>query len=163
GDEGRSREVPRGRRVRLHRQTRQHRPAAIAAARVVVPMSGASDIIDLLIVDDEPRNLDAVEAILVDPTYRLLRADSADRALKLLLEQDVAAIVLDIKMPGMTGFELAQIIKSTKRFRQVPILFLTAYLVEDTDVIAGYGAGGVDYLTKPINPQILRHKVAVFA
>jgi signal transduction histidine kinase len=122
-----------------------------------------SDVIELLIVDDEPRNLDALEAILDDPAYRLLRADSADRALKLLLEHDVAAIVLDIKMPGMSGFELAQIIKGSKKFRQVPILFLTAYLVDDHDVIAGYGAGAVDYLTKPINPQILRHKVEVFA
>jgi signal transduction histidine kinase len=122
-----------------------------------------SDAIDLLIVDDEPRNLDALEVILTDPAYRLLRADSADLALKMLLERDVAAIVLDIKMPGMSGFELAQIIKSTKKFRQVPILFLTAYLIDDHDVIAGYGAGAVDYLTKPINPQILRHKVAVFA
>ncbi len=119
--------------------------------------------IDILLVDDEPRNLDALEAILDDPAYRLLRADSADGALKLLLDHDAAAIILDIKMPGMTGFELAQIIKGTKKFRQVPILFLTAYMVEDQDVIAGYGAGAVDYLTKPINPQILRHKVAVFA
>jgi signal transduction histidine kinase len=122
-----------------------------------------TEAIDILLVDDEPRNLEALEAILDDPSYRLLRAEDADRALKLLLEHDVAAIVLDIKMPGMSGFELAQIIKGTKKFRQVPILFLTAYLVDDTDVIAGYGAGAVDYLTKPVNPQILRHKIGVFA
>ena len=121
------------------------------------------DAIDILLVDDEPRNLEALEAILDDRAYRLLRAESADGALKMLLDHDVAAIVLDIKMPGMSGFELAQLIKSTKKFRQVPILFLTAYMVDDNDVIAGYGAGAVDYLTKPINPQILRHKVAVFA
>jgi signal transduction histidine kinase len=122
-----------------------------------------SDPIELLLVDDEPRNLEVLETILDDPAYRLLRAENADRALKLLLEHDVAAIVLDIKMPGMSGFELAQIIKGTKKFRQVPILFLTAYLVDEHDVIAGYGAGAVDYLTKPVNPQILRHKIAVFA
>jgi signal transduction histidine kinase len=122
-----------------------------------------TDAIDILLVDDEPRNLDALEAILAEPAYHLLRAESADLALKLLLEHDVAAIVLDIQMPGMSGFELAQVIKNTKKFRQVPILFLTAYLVEDHDVLAGYGAGGVDYLTKPVNPQILRHKIAVFA
>jgi signal transduction histidine kinase len=122
-----------------------------------------TDAIDILLVDDEPRNLDALEALLDDRGYRLLRAESADLALKLLLDHDVAAIVLDIKMPGMSGFELAQIIKSTKKFRQVPILFLTAYMIDENDVIAGYGAGAVDYLTKPINPQILRHKVAVFA
>src|ERR1700722_17159033 len=112
---------------------------------------------------DEPRNLDALEAILEDPSYRLLSAGDADHALKLLLDHEVAAIVLDIKMPGMSGFELAEVIKGTKRFRQVPILFMTAYMIDDHDVLVGYGAGAVDYLTKPINPQILRHKVAVFA
>lgn len=119
--------------------------------------------VDILLVDDEARNLDALESILSDPGYRLHRAEDADGALKLLLERDVAAIVLDIKMPGVTGFELARIIKGTKRFRETPIVFLTAYLVDDEDVIAGYGAGGVDYLTKPVNPQILRQKIAVFA
>jgi signal transduction histidine kinase len=119
--------------------------------------------VDILLVDDEPRNLDALEATLEDPAYRLLRADSAEGALKTLLDHDVAAIVLDIKMPGVSGFELARMIKNTKRFRETPIVFLSAYMVDDQDVIAGYGAGGVDYLTKPVNPKILRHKVAVFA
>jgi signal transduction histidine kinase len=121
------------------------------------------DPIHILIVDDEARNLDALEAILQDPAYRILRADDADKALRLLLENQVAAIVLDIKMPGVSGFELARLIKGTKKFRQIPLVFLTAYLVNDADVVAGYGAGAVDYLTKPVNPQILRHKVAVFA
>jgi signal transduction histidine kinase len=119
--------------------------------------------VDILLVDDEPRNLDTLEAILAQPGYRLLRAGDADSALRLLLDHNVAAIVLDIKMPGVSGVELAGMIKSTKRFRETPIVFLTAYLVDDQDIIAGYGAGAVDYLTKPINPQILRHKVAVFA
>jgi signal transduction histidine kinase len=119
--------------------------------------------IDILLVDDEARNLDALEAILADPGYRLLRALDADSALRFLLSHDVAAIVLDIKMPGISGFELARMIKNTKRFRETPIVFLTAYMVDDQDVIAGYGAGGVDYLTKPVNPQVLRQKVSVFA
>jgi signal transduction histidine kinase len=119
--------------------------------------------VKILLVDDEPMNLDALEAILDEPSYHLLRASEADTALKLLLDHDVAAIVLDIKMPGVTGFELAEMIKGTKRFRQIPIVFLTAYMVDDEHVITGYGAGGVDYLTKPVNPQILRHKIAVFA
>jgi signal transduction histidine kinase len=119
--------------------------------------------VDILLVDDEPRNLDTLEAILAQPGYRLLRAGDADSALRLLLDHNVAAIVLDIKMPGVSGVELAGMIKSTKRFRETPIVFLTAYMVDDQDIIAGYGAGAVDYLTKPINPQILRHKVAVFA
>ncbi|MBA2539399.1 MAG: response regulator [Deltaproteobacteria bacterium] len=121
------------------------------------------DVITLLLVDDEARNLDALEAILDEPGYRLIRADNADRALHELLANDIAAIVLDIKMPGVSGFELARLIKGMKRFRQIPILFLTAYLLEDEDVLAGYGAGAVDYLTKPIKPAILRHKIGVFA
>ncbi len=122
-----------------------------------------SDTVSILLVDDEPRNLDALEAILGDEGYNLLRADGADRALHLLLANEVAAIVLDIKMPGVSGFELAKMIKGTRKYRQIPIVFLTAYLVDDDDVAAGYGAGAVDYLTKPIKPQILRHKIAVFA
>ncbi len=117
----------------------------------------------ILLVDDEPRNLDSLEAVLDDPEYVLLRAGHPDQALRLLLKHEVAAIVLDIQMPEMNGIELAQLIKQTKRFREIPIIFLTAYMIEDQDKIAGYGAGAVDYLTKPINPQILRAKVAVFA
>jgi signal transduction histidine kinase len=121
------------------------------------------DVVNILLVDDEERNLDALEVILEDPGYHLLRANEADKALRLLLQHDVAAIVLDIKMPGVSGFELAQLIKGTKKFRQIPIVFLTAYMVGDQDILAGYGAGAVDYLTKPVNPQVLRHKIAVFA
>ena len=114
-------------------------------------------------MDDEARSLDGLEAILEDPAYRLLRAQDADTALRLLLEHDVAAIVMDMKMPGVSGIELATMIKNTRRFRQTPIVFLSAYMLEDQHVVAGYGAGAVDYLTKPVNPQVLRHKVAVFA
>lgn len=127
------------------------------------PEKNQMDPVGILLVDDERRNLDALEAILENDGYRLLRAEDADAALKILLDHPVAAIVLDIKMPRVSGLELAGIIKGTKRFRQVPILFLTAHLVEDTDVLTGYGAGAVDYLTKPFNPQILRHKVGVYA
>jgi signal transduction histidine kinase len=119
--------------------------------------------IDILLVDDEARNLDALEAILADSGYRLLRAENADRALRLLLDHEVAAIILDIKMPGMSGIELARLIKNTKKFRETPVVFLTAYMLDDADIIAGYGAGGVDYLTKPVNPLILRHKIGTFA
>jgi signal transduction histidine kinase len=118
--------------------------------------------IELLLVDDEPRNLDALEAALDSPEYCLLRALDHDAALKLLLEHDVAAIVLDIRMPGVSGLELAELIKRSKRYREIPILFLTAHYVTDQDIIAGYGAGAVDYLTKPVNPLILRQKVAIF-
>jgi len=121
------------------------------------------DLVNILLVDDEQRNLDALEAILAEPGYLLLRAQDADTALKHLLEHDVAAIVLDIKMPGMSGFELAKLIKGTRRYRQIPIVFLTAHLLDDEDIAMGYGAGAVDCLTKPVNPKILRHKLGVFA
>lgn len=122
-----------------------------------------SEVIDILLVDDEPRNLDVLEVVLADPGYRLLRAGGGDEALRLLLKHDIAAMVLDIRMPGLSGFEVAGLIKGSRRFREIPIVFLTAHLLEDHDVLAGYGAGAVDYLTKPVKPEILRHKIAVFA
>src|SRR5438552_169371 len=92
----------------------------------------------------------------------LVRAYSADEALLCLLRHDFAAIVLDIRMPDMGGIELASVIKQRKRSQHVPILFLTAHLVDDDDVLRGYGVGAVDYLSKPINAEILRSKVGVF-
>ncbi|HEX6811521.1 MAG TPA: ATP-binding protein [Planctomycetota bacterium] len=116
----------------------------------------------ILLVDDQAGNLEVLEAILSSPDCELVRAHSAEEALLALLEREYAAIVLDIRMPGMSGIELAKLIKQRKRTQHVPILFLTAYLLEETDVLRGYGAGAVDYLSKPINPEILRSKVAVF-
>jgi len=116
----------------------------------------------ILLVDDQPRNLDVLESILESPEYELVRAQSAEQALLELLHREFAAIVLDIKMPGISGLELAQIIKKRRRTENIPILFLTAHLIEEQDVLRGYGAGAVDYLSKPINPDILRSKVAVF-
>jgi len=117
----------------------------------------------ILLVDDEPRNLDVLETILQSPEYRLVRARTADEALLALVNQDFAAIVLDIRMPGMSGIELANLVKQRKRTQHIPILFLTAYFQEDKYVLEGYEVGAVDYLTKPVNAQILRSKIAVFA
>ena len=114
-------------------------------------------------MDDEPKNLVVLETILTDPDYRLVRAHSADEALLALVAEQFALLILDIRMPGMTGFELAEVIKKRKKTAQVPIIFLTAYYSEDQHVLEGYGSGAVDYLHKPVNPQILRSKVAVFA
>ena len=121
-----------------------------------------SEPINILLVDDEARNLDALEAVLTSPDYRLVRAQSANEALLALLADDFAVIVLDIRMPEIDGYELAQMIKQRKKNQHLPIIFLTAYLQDDRDVLDGYGAGAVDYLTKPINPLILKSKVAVF-
>jgi signal transduction histidine kinase len=121
-----------------------------------------SEPVSILLVDDEARNLDVLETILGRADYRLVRAQTADEALMALLAGEFAAIVLDIQMPGTSGIELAQLIKQRKRNRDVPILFLTAYSVEERDVLRGYDVGAVDYLTKPVNPDILRSKIAVF-
>lgn len=118
--------------------------------------------INILIVDDEPRNLTVLETILVDPSYRLVRAGSADEALLALLREDFALLILDIQMPGVSGFELAQMIKKRKKSSHVPIIFITAYYNEDQHVLEGYVSGAVDYLHKPINPAVLRSKVAIF-
>ena len=122
----------------------------------------APDDIKLLIVDDEARNLDALEVMLQSSGCTFVRAHSADEALLALLHDNFAAMILDIKMPGMGGLELAQLIKQRRRTQNVPILFLTAHLLEEDDVLRGYGVGGVDYLSKPINADILRSKVWVF-
>jgi signal transduction histidine kinase len=119
--------------------------------------------INILIVDDEPKNLTVLETVLDDPGYRLVRAESADQALLALVVEEFALLILDIRMPGMTGFELAQMIKERKKTARVPIIFLTAYYNEDQHVLEGYYSGAVDYLHKPVNPAILRSKVSVFA
>ncbi len=118
--------------------------------------------VNILLVDDEARNLDVLESLLHSPEYNLVRALTAERALMQLLDGVFAVIVLDIQMPDMTGIELANLIKQRRRTQHIPIIFLTAYFQEDKDVLQGYGSGAVDYLTKPINPQILRSKIAVF-
>jgi PAS domain S-box-containing protein len=120
------------------------------------------DVVNILLVDDEARNLDVLESILESPDHHLVRAQTAEETLLALIERDFAAIVLDIQMPGMSGFELAKLIKQRKRNRHIPIIFLTAYFQESQDVLSGYGVGAVDYLTKPVDPQILRSKVGVF-
>ncbi|MBL8287490.1 MAG: response regulator [Rubrivivax sp.] len=133
------------------------------AALPVGTVASGSDLVNILLVDDEPRNLVVLETLLDEPGYRLVRANSGDEALLALTSGDFAVLVLDVRMPGMTGFELARMIKDRKRTALIPIIFLTAYYNEDQHVIAGYGTGAVDYLHKPVNPTVLRAKVAVFA
>ncbi|WP_332825050.1 response regulator [Ramlibacter sp.] len=122
-----------------------------------------TDTVNILIVDDEPRNLAVLESVLDDPGYRLVRAMSGDAALLALMADEFAVLVLDVRMPGMTGFELAQMVKERRKTARIPIIFLSAYYNEDQHVLEGYGTGAVDYLHKPVNPAVLRSKVAVFA
>ena len=122
----------------------------------------AAAIPKVLIVDDQPRNLDVLEVMLADTGCALVRATSADEALLCLVRNEFAALVLDIRMPGMGGIELATLIKQRKRSQHVPILFLTAHSGNEDEILRGYGVGAVDYLSKPINAEILRSKIGVF-
>ena len=118
--------------------------------------------VNILLVDDEPRNLDVLESILSSPELHLVCTTNPDDALLALVQAEFACIILDVQMPTMSGLELAKLVKTRKRNQHIPIIFLTAYFLEEKDILQGYGAGAVDYLTKPINPQILKSKVGVF-
>lgn len=116
----------------------------------------------VLLVDDRPENLLALEAVLADVDARLVRADSGEEALRALLEEDFAAILLDVQMPGMDGYETAKMVRGRKRSAHTPIIFLTALSKDFEQVARGYEAGAVDFLLKPFEPTVLRSKVEVF-
>ena len=107
-------------------------------------------------------NLLALEAILEPLGHRLVSVTSATAALKELLLDDFACILLDVQMPELDGFELAELIKRRERSQHIPIIFVTALSKEEQHVYRGYSAGAVDYIFKPIDPNILRSKVSVF-
>ena len=117
---------------------------------------------DILLVDDRPENLVALEAILEPLGQNLVRALSGVAALRHLLTRDFALILLDVQMPGMDGFETAALIKEREKTRHVPIIFITAISTDQKYVFRGYSAGAVDYIAKPFEPEILRSKVSVF-
>ncbi|WP_371479333.1 response regulator [Kitasatospora sp. NBC_00315] len=116
----------------------------------------------ILLVDDRPENLLALEAILSALDQTLVRAASGEEALKALLTDDFAVILLDVQMPGMDGFETASHIKRRERTRDIPIIFLTAINHGPHHTFRGYAAGAVDYISKPFDPWVLRAKVSVF-
>jgi signal transduction histidine kinase len=118
--------------------------------------------VKILLVDDRPENLLALDAILEPLGQILVSAHSGEQALKCVLQHDFAAILLDVQMPDMNGFDTAQIIKSREKSRYIPIIFLSAISKEDSYVFKGYSMGAVDYVFKPFNPDVLRSKVAVF-
>jgi PAS domain S-box-containing protein len=116
----------------------------------------------ILMVDDRTENLVALEAILEPLGHDLVRAHSGEEALRQILRREFAVVLMDVQMPGMNGFETAQLIKARDRSKHLPIIFLTAISKDEQYVFEGYSAGAVDYLAKPFNPAILRSKVAVF-
>jgi PAS domain S-box-containing protein len=121
-----------------------------------------SETASILLVDDRHENLLALEAILEPLAHRCVSVTSGVDALKELLLGDFACILLDVQMPGLDGFELAELIKQRERSAHIPILFVTALSTEERHVFRGYSAGAVDYIFKPIDPDILRSKVSVF-
>ncbi|HZR47442.1 MAG TPA: response regulator, partial [Candidatus Manganitrophaceae bacterium] len=118
--------------------------------------------INILLVDDQPQNLLSLEAILESPEYALVRALSGREALKRLLHEDFAVILLDVQMPEMDGFETARLIKQRDSSKHIPIIFLTAFSEDEESLFKGYSIGAVDYVFKPIKPAILKSKVSVF-
>ncbi|HZN64414.1 MAG TPA: response regulator [Tepidisphaeraceae bacterium] len=126
------------------------------------PTAPAHVAADILMVDDRPQNLLALEAILSPLGQKLVKAHSGPDALKKLLHQDFAVILLDVQMPGMDGYETAKLVRERERTRYTPIIFLTAYDRSESAVTKGYGVGAVDFLFKPLVPEILRAKVAAF-
>jgi two-component system sensor histidine kinase/response regulator len=128
-------------------------------ARPSVP---PSDLVNILLVDDQPANLVALEAMLQGLGQNLVPAGSGREALKWLLTHEAAVVLLDVKMPDMDGFETATLIRQRDKSRHTPIIFLTAADQSQTDAVRGYAVGAVDYLVKPVVPEFVRSKVAVF-
>lgn len=117
---------------------------------------------NILLVDDDEESLLALESILASLNQNLIKAHSGEEALKYLLNQDVAVILLDVKLPGMDGFEVAALIREREQTQTIPIIFLTGVHIQDQQVFKGYAIGAVDYILKPFIPEILKSKVSVF-
>jgi diguanylate cyclase (GGDEF)-like protein/PAS domain S-box-containing protein len=117
---------------------------------------------NLLLVDDRPENLFALEAIFEGEDYSLIKAHSGEEALKYLLKYDFATILLDVQMPGLDGFETARIIKSHEKFKNIPIIFITANNMDSKHIFNGYVVGAIDYILKPFDPFNLKAKVQRF-
>ncbi len=131
-------------------------------AGTVIGETRVDDKAKILLVDDREENLIALEAILSSLDQDLVRARSGEDALKALLTEEYAVILLDVVMPGMDGFETARDIKRRKKTRDLPIIFLTAVNSDPDYAFRGYAAGAVDFISKPFDPWVLRAKVSVF-
>jgi len=124
--------------------------------------AATDEVANILLVDDRAENLVALEAILERPGYRLVKARSGQEALDLVLRERFAVALVDVAMPSMTGLEVAERLKELDRGRDIPIIFVTAFGNDPQEVHRAYSAGGVDYLVKPLDTDIVRKKVAVF-
>ncbi|HWO98316.1 MAG TPA: PAS domain S-box protein [Bacillus sp. (in: firmicutes)] len=118
--------------------------------------------VNILMVDDRQENLLALEAVLMSPHYRLVSANSGEEALKCVLKEDFAVILLDVQMPGMNGFETAKLIKAREKSKNIPIIFITAISQDMEHVLHGYSVGAIDYIFKPFHPDTLKRKIEQF-
>ena len=124
--------------------------------------ANSKDKISILLVDDRPENLLSLENLIKCDELNIVKANSGNEALGLMLRHDFALVLLDVQMPEMDGFEVANLMRSSNRTRHIPIIFITAINKEPRHVYKGYKSGAVDYLFKPLNPEVLRSKVNVF-
>jgi PAS domain S-box-containing protein len=138
------------------RARRQDPPAAPSGGNNSEPRA------NILLVDDTPENLIALEAVLIELGQNLVKARSGEEALRLVLRQDFAVILLDVNMPGLSGFETAEMIRQRKSTEHIPIIFVSAISTSDTHLFKGYSLGAVDYIFTPVIPDVLRSKVSVF-
>src|SRR5215468_1399969 len=167
--------------VRVPRQTRQHGTVTLCIADVAASMSigpsteiktqtvpeapekaSSCDRVNILMVDDQPGKLLTYEAILSELGENLIKTTSAKEALEKLLKIDVAVVLMDVSMPEIDGFELAEIIRQHPRFQKTAIIFISAVHLTDLDRLKGHQHGAVDYLSVPVVPEVLRAKVKVF-
>ena len=166
GDDGRPREMPAGRRVRLSGEARQHRTARFPRCGCgcidrLRPMN-AMEKLNILMVDDQPAKLLTYEAMLAELGENLIKAQTAREALAHLLKEDVAVVLMDVNMPELDGFELAAMIRQHPRCQKTAIIFVSAVHLTDLDRVKGYATGAVDYVSVPVVPEILRAKIGVF-
>src|SRR6202012_126058 len=119
--------------------------------------------VNILMVDDQPAKLLSYEVILANLGANLIKATSATESLNILLKNDVAVVLMDVSMPDVDGFELADVIRQHPRFQKTAIIFISGVHLTDSDRIQGYRSGAVDYISVPVIPEVLRAKVSVFA
>src|ERR1700734_14179 len=159
------------RRAHLHRQCLRQLLKCVQARvlcrstrsqRICKEYETKMSSVSFLLVDDLEENLLSLEALLRRDNLVLLKAHSGDEALELLLRYDVALALVDVQMPGLNGFELAELMRGNERTRRVPIMFVTAGSADGQRRFRGYEAGAVDFIQKPIEPDILRSKADVF-
>lgn len=153
-----------GQKMNLARRPlpRTPKPTDPPPVQPLEPESAPQPRANILIVDDTPENLIALEAVLNELNQNIITAKSGEEALRLILKQDFAVILLDVNMPGMNGFETAEMIRRRKSTEHVPIIFVSAISTSDTHLYKGYSIGAVDYIFTPVMPDVLRSKVAVF-